>query len=169
MNGNTCHMAEQFIKGAEERGHSVYRYDCARKRVSGCIACNACGMNGDCVLKDDFQQLIPHLTKADMVVFSTPMYYFGMSAQMKAVIDRFYSINGRIKGRRKKAAFLMAFADTDMREADPMISHYRTLLDYLGWDDAGMVVAPGMWTAGSVNGTEYSRRAYQLGRSVSDD
>ena len=165
-NGNTNHLAGQFIKGAEEAGHEVYRFDCAQRKVSPCIACNRCGMNGTCIFNDDFEELRPHLVDADMVVFATPMYYFGFSSQLKTVIDRFYALNGQIKGAPKQAAFLMAYANTDSKEAEPMASHYHTLLRYLGWKDCGMVVSPGMWPAGAVNGTQYSRKAYELGRNL---
>lgn len=101
-----------------------------------------------------------------MVVFATPMYYFSISAQMKRVIDRFYAINGQIKGVRKKAAFLMTYADTSKKEAEPMLVHYHTLMDYLGWTNVGEVVAPGVWTAGSVRRTNYPQQAYQLGKSI---
>ena len=163
-NGNTNHLAGQFIKGAEEAGYEVYRFDCAQRKVSPCIACNRCGMNGQCIFNDDFEELRPHLVAADMVVFATPMYYFGFSSQLKAVIDRFYALNGQIKGHVKQSVLLMAYADTAPEEAEPMLSHYHTLLQYLGWKDNGTVVAAGMWPAGAVNGTEYSRQAYELGR-----
>ena len=107
-NGNTNHLAGQFIKGAEEAGHEVYHFDCAQRKVSSCIACNRCGMNGQCIFNDDFGQLRPHLVTADMVVFATPMYYFGFSSQLKAVIDRFYALNGQVKGSEKRSALLMA-------------------------------------------------------------
>ena len=99
-NGNSAYLAEQFIKGAEEKGHEVFRFDCAFKQVEPCRACNRCGMDGPCIHNDDFQELSPHLIDADMVVFATPMYYFGVSAQMKRVIDRFYAINGQINPNR---------------------------------------------------------------------
>lgn len=101
-NGNSTYLAEQFIKGAEEQGHEVFRFDCAFRQVEPCRACNRCGMDGPCISNDDFQELRPHLIGADMVVFATPMYYFGFSAQMKRVIDRFYAINGQIRGVAKK-------------------------------------------------------------------
>lgn len=101
-NGNSAYLADEFIKGAQEQGHEVFRFDCAFKHVEPCRACNRCGMNGDCILNDDFLQLRPRLIEADMVVFATPMYYFGISAQMKCVIDRFYAINGQIKGAQKR-------------------------------------------------------------------
>ena len=163
-NGNTNHLAGQFIKGAEEAGHEVYRFDCAQRKVSPRIACNRCGMNGQCIFSDDFEELRPHLVAADMVVFATPMYYFGFSSQLKAVIDRFYALNGQIKGNMKQSVLLMAYTDTAAEEAEPMLSHYHTLLRYLGWKDSGTVVAAGMWPAGAVSGTEYSRQAYELGR-----
>ena len=165
-NGNTNHLAGQFVKGAEEAGHEVYRFDCAQRKVSPCIACNRCGMNGPCVFRDDFEQLRPHLASVDVVVFATPMFYFGFSSQLKAVIDRFYALNGQIKGRMKRAALLMAYADTAPEEAGPMLSHYHTLLRYLGWKDSGMVVAAGMWPEGAVNDTQYSRMAYELGHGL---
>lgn len=165
-NGNSAYLAEQFIKGAEEQGHEVFRFDCAFKQVEPCRACNRCGMDGPCIFNDDFQELRPKLIEADMVVFATPMYYFGISAQMKRVIDRFYAINGQIKGVPKKAAFLMTYADTSRKEAEPMLVHYHTLMEYLGWTSMGEVVASGVWTAGSVRNTDYPQHAYLLGKNL---
>lgn len=165
-NGNSAYLAEQFIKGAQEKGHEIYRFDCAFKHVEPCRACNRCGMNGTCIFNDDFLELRPKLIEADMVVFASPMYYFGISAQMKRVIDRFYAINGQIKGAPKKVAFLMTYADTAAREAEPMLAHYRMLMDYLGWTSVGEVAAPGVWTAGSVRNTDYPQQAYRLGKSL---
>lgn len=163
--GNTNHLASQFIKGVREAGHEVYRFDCAHSNVSSCMACNHCGMDGDYVLHDDFDTLRPRLLAAHLVAFATPMYYFGFSSQLKTVIDRFYALNGQLKGAPKQAVLLMAYADTAPREAEPMLTHYHTLLRYLGWKDAGTVVAPGMWPAGAVEGSGYSQQAYELGKA----
>ena len=165
-NGNSNTLASEFIRGASEAGHSVQRFDAGNADVHPCIACNSCGMDGDCVFEDDFLKVREHVIDADMVVFATPMYYFGFSAQFKAVIDRFYAINGKIHVH-KKAALLMTYADSADRKARPINVHYEELLHYLGWEDAGRVIAPGVWTEGSVKGTEYPRMAYELGRRVS--
>ena len=164
-NGNSNTLADNFIKGAEEVGHSVVRFDAAFKNVHPCVACNKCGMNGECVFKDDFEFVKANIVDADCVVFATPMYYFGISAQIKAVIDRFYAINGKIHVS-KKSVLLMTYADTSEREAQPIISHYETLLRYLGWTDAGKVIASGVWTAGDVNHTPYPQKAYELGKNI---
>lgn len=166
-NGNSAYLADRFIEGAKEKGHEIYRFDCAFKQVEPCRACNRCGMDGPCIFNDDFSELRPHLIEADMVVFATPMYYFGISAQMKRVIDRFYAINGKIKGHYKKAAYLMTYANTAKSDAEPMLLHYRTMMDYLGWESVGEIVAPGVWTAGSVRDTDYGDKAYRLGKCLS--
>lgn len=89
-------------------------------------------MNGDCVLKDDFHEVRRHIIESDIIVFSTPLYYFGFSAQLKTLIDRFYSINGSIKGTSKQVVLLMACGGPDTKYAEPMPAHYHMLLDYMG-------------------------------------
>lgn len=164
--GNSNYLAEEFIRGAREAGHKLSRFDAGQAKVHPCIACNSCGMDGPCVFKDDFETVRQKIIPADMVVFATPMYYFGLSAQLKAVIDRFYAINGKIHVP-KKAALLMTYANTAPSQSKPIASHYDTLLDYLGWSDAGRVIAPGVWTAGSIKSTPYPQMAYELGRKIS--
>lgn len=164
-NGNSATLADHFIKGAKEAGHEVVRFDAAFKKVHPCIACNACGMDGPCVFKDDFEFVREHIIAADCVVFATPMYYFGISAQLKAVIDRFYAINGSIHVP-KKAVLLMTYANTAASEAVPIKSHYEVLLKYLGWTDAGQVIAPGVWPVGAIQRTRFPEQAYRLGKSI---
>ena len=164
-NGNSATLADHFIKGAKEAGHEVVRFDAAFKKVHPCIACNSCGMNGPCVFKDDFEFVRKHIIDADCVVFATPMYYFGISTQLKAVIDRFYAINGSIHVP-KKAVLLMTYANTAASEAVPIKSHYEVLLKYLGWTDAGQVIAPGVWPVGAIRHTRFPEQAYRLGKSI---
>lgn len=163
--GNSATLADHFIRGAKEAGHSIERFDAAFKNVHPCIACNACGMDGPCVFKDDFEFVRKHIIDADCVVFATPMYYFGISAQLKAVIDRFYAINGSIHVP-KKAVLLMTYANTAASEAVPIKSHYDVLLKYLGWTDAGQVIAPGVWPVGAIERTKYPEQAYRFGKEI---
>lgn len=62
--------------------------------------------------------------------------------------------------------FLMAYANSAYKDAEAMRVHYSTLADYLGWRDMGSVIAPGVWTAGSIRNTTYGEEAYRLGRSL---
>ena len=164
-NGNSNFLVDNFIKGAQEKGHQIFRFDSAFKKVHTCIACNKCGMNGDCIFNDDFNYVRENLVDSDMVVFATPMYYFGISAQIKTVIDRFYAINGKIH-IPKKTALIMTYADTEEKEAQPIKKHFETLINYLGWTNVGEIVASGVWTQGSVKNTKYPKMAYELGKNL---
>ena len=164
-NGNSNILADNFIKGATEKGHKVYRFDGAFKNVHPCIGCNKCGMDGPCVFNDDFNFVREHIVDADLVVFVTPMYYFGISTQLKAVIDRFYAINGKIH-IPKKAALFMTYANNSKHDELPIRTHYEVLLDYLGWKDIGRFVVPGVWTAGSINRTDYPKKVYEFGKGL---
>lgn len=122
-------------------------------------------MDGPCLFKDDFEKVRERIIPADVAVFATPMYYFGISAQLKAVIDRFYAINGQIH-IPKKAILLMAYANAAKQQAHPIESHYDTLIDYPGWENAGKIIVPGVWPAGSIKSTKYPEMAYSLERSL---
>ena len=79
-NGTSAYLAEQFIRGAEEKGHEVFHFDAAAKEIHPCIACEKC--HGDtpiCVFKDDMQELNPHLFDADVVAFASPIYYYDIT------------------------------------------------------------------------------------------
>lgn len=164
-NGNSNTLADRFIEGAREAGHEVFRFDAAASNVHPCIACNSCGMNGPCVFKDDFEAVREHIVPADLVAFVTPMYYFGISAQLKTVIDRFYALNGQIHVP-KKAVLLMTYANNSKRNESPIATYYEVLLEYLGWTDAGRIIAPGVWPAGAISTTPFPEQAYQLGKRV---
>ncbi len=165
MHGNSNTLADAFIQGAEASGHRVARFDAAHKNVHPCTACNSCGMNGPCVFDDDFSFVRKHIVDADLVAFVTPMYYFGISSQLKTVIDRFYAINGSIHVR-KKAVLLMTYANDSKRDEAPMLTHYDVLLGYLGWEDAGRIVVPGVWLEGDIKRTPFLEHAYRLGRGL---
>lgn len=165
--GNSNYLADRFQQGAEQSGHHVERFDCTAPNLHDCVACNRCGMNGDCAVHDDFSDILrPRLLEADMVVFVTPMYYFGFSGYLKRVIDRFYAINESLRSAPKKTALIMACAGNDEKNTEPMLLHYRALAAYLGWEDAGTILATGLGAEGSAADTPYCDAAYALGLSL---
>ena len=166
-NGNSNTLAEQFIRGARDAGHTVSRFDAGLSTVRGCTACNHCHMNGPCILDDDdFGSVRERIVAADAILFASPVYYYNISTQIKAVMDRFYAINGRIHVH-KRAAFLLTLANSDMERVQPIIDFFRRgFFDYLGWEYAGHLVGTGLWPVGAVNGTRYMDEAYRLGRNI---
>lgn len=94
-NGNTSKLVDAFVRGASPK-HSITIFNLAEMDIHPCRACNACFDNEDllCIHKDDMQKIYPALAKADIVVVATPVYLFGISAQMKLMLDRLH-VRGR--------------------------------------------------------------------------
>ncbi len=164
-NGNSAILSDNFIKGATEAGHEIFRFDSAFKNVHPCIACEKCQTEKSCVFKDDFETVKQHILDADVIVFASPVYYFGMSAQLKSVIDRFYAINDKLM-QPKKSILLLTLADTEASTAEPVISHYKSTVNYLKWKDIGQIIAYNLWEAGAINQTSYLAQAYKLGKNL---
>ena len=95
--GSSHLLAECFRQGAEEAGHQVEMIDVAHADIYPCTGCIHCGYEGPCVQKDDVDVIRGKILDADMMVFVTPLYYYGMSAQMKTLIDRFCAFNSSLQ------------------------------------------------------------------------
>ena len=93
-NGNTAWMAEEYRKAAEAAGHKVTLVDVSHKKIAGCMACEYCHGkgNGACIQKDDMQELYPLLAESEVLVLAAPIYYFTLSAQIQAPIQRIYNM-----------------------------------------------------------------------------
>ena len=144
--GNTKRMVEAFQKGAESVGHQVDVVDVCRKKIVGCLACEYCHTkgNGVCVQKDDMQEVYSLLMEADMLVIASPIYYHGISGQLKCTIDRFYSAAYPKKPRNlKKAAMILSSGDPQMYDG-AMFSYKGDFLEYLGLEDMGVFTAYGV-------------------------
>ena len=83
LNGTSNTLVDEFIKGAKENKNEIVRFDTAKLNIHPCIGCNHCGMDGDCVFKDDMTEILDNIEDADMLVFATPVYYFAMTATLK--------------------------------------------------------------------------------------
>lgn len=93
IKGSTNILIDAFSKGAKEAGHSVDYFDIPYLKIHPCFGCVKCGYNGPCVQYDDMTMIKESLLTSDMIVLATPLYYYGFSAQLKMVIDRFCAFN----------------------------------------------------------------------------
>lgn len=164
--GSSNLLAAQFKKGAEEAGHQVAELDVGNADIHPCMGCDACGISGNCVHKDDMNEIKKQILSADMLVFVTPIYYFGMSAQLKLVIDRFYSFNGQLSEKRLKTALITAAWDGSDGVMSFLKAHYEGICDYLGFQNQGMVLGKGCGTVSMTRRTEYPEEAYRFGKSL---
>ncbi len=164
-NGTSALLADKFIEGAQSKGHNVYRFNSAFEDINPCQGCNACHRNGPCVHKDAIEQkLMPELLKADVIVLITPLYYYAMSAQLKTVVDRFYS---HLRSFDGKKTLLMATAYNSAGWTfEALVDHYQSLAGYMKWQDMGMVLGYGCGSRGNIERSEFPEQAFKLGQSI---
>lgn len=139
-NGNTAQMVEAFREEAEANGHEVTVFDVTRMNIKGCLACEYCHGKGagKCMRKDDMQEIYDVLKDAEMLVLAAPIYYHGISGQLKCVIDRFYSIlYPTAPETLKKVAMFLSSGDPDMY-VGAKFSYDGDFIGYLGLEGMGM-------------------------------
>ena len=166
VSGSTAMLVDNFMSGAQKVGHECKRVDVDKLDFEPCTGCVACGYEGPCSQSDDFDDLRELILASDMVVFATPLYYFGMTAQLKAVVDRFCSANASITAGRKKCALLAVAWNTQDWIYDALVSHYKTFTRYLKMSDQGMILGRGCGTPTQTAGSDFPRKAYEFGKSL---
>lgn len=164
--GSSNMLAEQFIRGAKAAGHQITVRDVGHMEINPCRGCDSCGLNKGCIQQDDMKQIEKDLLDTDMAVFVTPVYYFGMSAQLKLVIDRFYGINSKLSGRGLKTALITAAWDSNDDVMPYLRDHYQKLCRYMGFEDMGMILGTGCGTPNMTANSKHMNDAYELGKSL---
>ena len=115
--------------------------------------------------KDDIEtEAIQKFMEADVIALVSPVYYFALTAQLKTVIDRFYSHTYDING--KQSVLLAAGGSNTPLTMRSIVKHYETLAGYMHWQDRGRVLAPGCPTREAAAKTEYPQKAFELGMSL---
>lgn len=137
----TTAMVQAFREGAETAGHVVEEYQVGKMKIAGCLACEYCHTKGEgtCIQKDDLEKILPAYKEADMIVFASPIYYFTMSAQIEAAIQRVYCIGKPLKA--KKAALLLTSGSPGVY--DSAIAQFKGYTAYTGIEAAGVITSNG--------------------------
>jgi len=86
--GNTDILLDEALKGAAEAGAEVSTIRCCDLKMSGCQECGGCDKTGQCVVNDDMQSVYPMLEQADAIILASPIFFYSITSQAKALIDR---------------------------------------------------------------------------------
>ena len=163
--GNSDKLCDAFAEGAKEAGNEVAKVRIADLKIGYCTGCYACQKTGNCVIKDDARSVIDKMMAADVIVLASPVYFYSICAQLKALIDRTVVVYPNLTNKR--FYYLLTMADTNRKMFDGPIAAMRGFLDcYEGSKEAGMVCADGVYELGAIDGTKFLAEAKKLGRSV---
>lgn len=164
--GNTDVLVGQILKGSRTKGHiteKLYLYDYT---ISLCIDCRNC-KKGDyvCCINDEMQKIYPKMETADLIIFGTPLYWYGPTAKMKLLVDRMrpFVANRKLKG--KKAVVVTPSAEGS-KVCDPLLEMFRLSFDYLGMEFAGEVLVKAYEKGEILEDNTEMERAYEFGASL---
>lgn len=163
--GNTQVLCEEFKKGAEAKGHRVELVRLMDCNIGFCRACDGCMRNGGtCVQKDDMAELLKKYQETDVLVLATPVYFYGITAQMKTFIDRMYPIWQHL-GKKEVYYIISAGLGADIIERslgdlDGFVEHIEE------YKIAGRIYAANAMAPGAVKEQEVFKEAYAMGYAL---
>ncbi len=162
--GNSDTLCDQFLLGAQEAGHTVEKVFLRNHKINYCMGCGVCNNTHVCVQKDDMKDLLDKMVNADVIVLSTPVYFYTMDGQLKTFIDRCVPRYTEISN--KEVYFIVAAADTEKDNLCPTIEGLRGFTrDCLeGSKEKGIIYGTGAWQVGEIKTLPAYKKAYEMGK-----
>lgn len=163
--GNTDRLAAAFARGATVR-HQVEILPVRDYHVNPCLGCNACFVRAGntCCQKDDMARIMEKLMAADILIIASPVYFYGVSSQLKAVVDRLHTPMRNTLPVRRLGLLLVGAAGLPTL-FDSILTQYQLVLDFFHLEDVGRVLVRGAREKGDVS-EEDLNKAFCLGQSV---
>lgn len=164
--GNSDILCDQFAKGAIDAGNRVEKIRIADKKIGYCHACYYCRSHGgECAVKDDMAEVLQKMIDADVIVLSSPVYFYSIDAQLKAVIDR--TVARWTEVRNKQFYYIVTCADTEKSATLTTLNCFRGYADCVeGTKECGVIYGTGVYEKGKIEGTPAYKQAYEMGRKV---
>lgn len=164
--GNSDLLCDEFARGAQEAGHDVEKLRVAAKKVAPCSACYYCRSHGGaCVHKDDMADILQKMIDADVLVLASPVYFYSIDAQLKAVIDR--TVARWLEVKNKEFYYIVTMADEEAASADTTLACFRGYADCVeGAVEKGVLIGSGVYEPGTVKASPAMEQAYEMGKNV---
>ena len=164
--GNSDILCDEFAQGAQEAGNEVEKIRVASNNIHPCSACYYCRDHGGaCVYKDDMAAILQKMIDADVLVLASPVYFYSIDAQLKAMIDR--TVARWLEVKNKEFYYIVTMAD------EPRQSAYTTLACFRGYAECvegavekGVIIGSGVYEPGNVKNTPAMEQAYKMGKNV---
>lgn len=175
IGGNSDVLISQALAGAKEGGADVEKIILDRKHIAGCKDCKKCNKMGFCAIKDDMTEIQKKILDAYAIIHSTPVYFWTMTAQMKAYLDRwcvFFDAEWRWqkiyypKMRGKRIGLITVCGDTNVHTADPIVLSFKNTAEMTKMSWLGAVMASADAKGEIVNNETAMREAFELGKKA---
>lgn len=165
-NGNSDLICNEFMKGAVESGNDVEKIRVSSKDIHPCLACYHCkDNNGKCVFDDDMSEILQNMIDADVLVLASPVYFYSIDAQLKALIDRTVARWTEVKN--KEFYYIVTMADEELSSADTTIACFRGYADCVdGAVEKGIIIGNGVYEKGEIKNSDALKKAYEMGKAI---
>ncbi len=175
VGGNSDILLEAALTGAVDAGARVEKIVLSQKKIAGCYACERCNKTGRCVIKDDMSAIQKKILESDALIHSVPVYFWAMTAHMKAYLDRWCSFFDaewkwhkhyytNMKG--KKIGLITVCGDPDASTANPIVHSFRMTARFANLTWLGVVRASAAAKGEIAKDVRAQKKAYELGRKA---
>ncbi len=168
--GNTHLIVSRILKGAKEEGAVVETLLLGDLTIAECDGCHVCWEGKGCSKNDDMNDIYQKIIESDVIIFGTPVYWYGPTALMKGFIDRFVYFNcaaNRKKIRGKSAVIAVPFEEENPETAAGVVSFFEKSFEYLQIKLVGKIIVPGVSGKGEIlEKTDMLEEGYELGRRL---
>ncbi len=163
--GNSDTLCNRFAQGAIEAGHEVEKIRVAELDIGYCRACYACKNTGKCVINDDMAVVLQKMIDADVLVLASPVYFYSIAAQLKAVIDR--SVARWLEVKNKELYYIITAAEEGTEPAETTLACLHGYADCVeGAKEMGVIYGTGAYEIGEILGSPAMDDAYEMGKQV---
>lgn len=164
--GNSDLLCDEFMRGALDAGNQAEKIFLRSKKVAPCNACYFCNQSGGkCAIQDDMSEILDKMQAADVIVMASPVYFYSIDAQMKAVIDR--SVARWTNIPNKEFYYIMTAAEDSDTVMDCTLECFRGFASCLEEaKEMGVIQGKGVYEAGAIRSTRYMKEAYEMGKRV---
>ena len=164
--GNSDLLCDEFMRGALEAGNQVEKIRIAEKKIGYCSACYYCRQSGGvCAKKDDMAEILQKMIDADVIVLASPVYFYSIDAQLKAVIDR--TVARWMEVKNKEFYYIVTCADEERASQERTIECFRGYADCVeGAKEMGVIYGTGVYEKGEIKNSPAFAEAYSMGASI---
>lgn len=163
--GNSDILCNEFMRGATESGNEVEKIRVAEKKIGFCTGCYACRNTGVCAIKDDMDEVMQKLIDADVIVLASPVYFYSIDAQLKALIDRTVCRWTEVKD--KGFYYIMTAADNGIESMETTLACFRGYADCVeGAKEMGVIYGTGVYEKGEIKDKKAMLKAYEMGKGI---